>query len=107
VLVYNQGGQLRALKKGADCIVKLVTLGSDAVACIREELVHSDPLADALRQLPLEVGRVTSYVHSQTTDNELRKLRAVPKDPDNEGPRAYATMIKFVYDYLQRVGVPL
>jgi hypothetical protein len=103
-LVYNQGGQLRALTKGAGCIVKLVTLGSDAVAYIREELVHPDPLADALRQLPLETGRVTSYVRSQTTDDELRKLRAVPKDPDNEGGRAHVMMIKFVYDYLQQGG---
>jgi hypothetical protein len=97
-------GNLRARTEGAGCIVKLVTLGSDAVAYIREELVHPDPLADALRQLPLEAGQVTSYVPSQTTDDELRKLRAVFSAPFGEGPRAYATMIKFVYDYLQLGG---
>jgi hypothetical protein len=61
-------------------------------------------LADALRQLPLEAGQVTSYVPSQTIDEEIRELRAVFRAPFGEGPRAHATMIKFVYEYLQKGG---
>ena len=53
-----------------------MTLRSEAIAYIREELVRPDPLTDALQQQPLEAGHVTTYLPEHATDEEVRNLRA-------------------------------
>ncbi len=53
-----------------------MTLRSEAIAYIREELVCPDPLTDALQQLPLEAGHVTTYLPERATDEDVRNLRA-------------------------------
>lgn len=90
--------------RGASSIVKLVTLGPEAIGYMREELAHPDPLADALRQMPLDAGRVIAYVPSQASAEEVHELRAVIRSSNVEGTQAFRATVEFVYRYLQQGG---
>lgn len=99
---YHAG--ILAPMRGESNIVKLVTLGPEAIEYMREELAHPDPLADVLRQVPLEAGRVTAYVPSQANAESLRKLRAVISSSNVEGAQVFRATVAFVYRYLQQGG---
>lgn len=90
--------------RGESSIIKLVTLGPEAIEYMRQELAHPDPLADALRQVPLEAGRVTAYVPSQASAEEVCELRAVISASNVEGGQASLATVEFVYRYLQQGG---
>jgi hypothetical protein len=90
--------------RGESSISKLVTLGPEAIEYMREELAHPDPLADTIRQVPLEVGRVTAYVPGQASAEEVCKLRAVISGSNVEGAQVYEAELEFVFRYLQQGG---
>lgn len=90
--------------RGDHNIIKLVTLGSEAIEYMREELAHADPLADVLRRLPLETGRITAYAPDQANNEEVRKLRAVISSSNVEGAQVYEAELEFVFRYLHQGG---
>ena len=90
--------------RGASDIVKLVTLGPEAIAYMREELAHPDPLADALQQAPLEAGRVRVHVPDQANAEDMRDLRAVLCGSTGEGAQVFLAEVEFVFRYLRQGG---
>jgi hypothetical protein len=81
-----------------------VALGLEAIAYMQEELAYPDPLADALRQVPLEAGRVAAYVPSQASAEAVRTLRAVISGSNVEGAEVFTAEVEFVCRYLQQGG---
>ena len=70
---------------------------------MRGELARPDPPTDALRRVPFETGRVTTFVPDSASPEEVHKFGAVFRTSNMEGGQAYLAMEEYVHSVLQLV----